>query len=73
MGRRPGYLVPVIAPVATNGRVRVGTLKAAEIAGVTKRTIYNWINAGRVEYVRTPTAGIRIYVDTLLRYEKASQ
>ena len=48
-------------------RRRVNIVKAAEIAGVDRRTIYNWMQAGRVEYVRTPTGGVRIYVDTLLR------
>lgn len=48
-------------------RQRVNTLKAAEIAGVTERTIYNWMRLGRVEFVRTPTGQVRIYADTLLR------
>lgn len=45
----------------------VNTVKAAEIAGVTVRTIYNWMRLGSVEYVRTPGRGVRIYVDTLIR------
>jgi excisionase family DNA binding protein len=53
------------------GRQRVNTVKAAEIAGVTKRTIYNWMVAGRIEFVRTPTGNVRIYVDTLLREGRA--
>lgn len=48
-------------------RALVNTLKAAEIAVVTERTIYNWMRLGKVEYVRTPTGGVRIYADTLLR------
>lgn len=48
-------------------RRRVNSVKAAEIAGVTERTIYNWVRLGWVEYVRTPGGGVRIYVDTLLR------
>lgn len=50
-------------------RKRVNTLQAAEIAGVTERTIWNWMRLGKVEYVRTPSGGVRIYVDTLLRRE----
>lgn len=46
-------------------RRRVNTVKAAEIAGVTTRTIYNWMRSGRVEFVRTPSGAVRIYVDTL--------
>lgn len=45
---------------------RVNTVKAAEIAGVTVRTIYNWMRSGRVDFVRTPTGKVRIYVDSLL-------
>lgn len=48
-------------------RRMVNTVKAAEIASVTVRTIYNWVHTNKVEYVRTPTGGVRIYVDTLLR------
>jgi excisionase family DNA binding protein len=35
--------------------------------GVSRRTIYNWIRAGKVEYVRTAGGSIRIYADTLWR------
>jgi excisionase family DNA binding protein len=38
----------------------------AEI-GVSRRTIYNWISAGKLEYKRTPGGSIRIFADTLLR------
>ena len=47
-------------------RRRVNSRKAAEIAGVTERTIRNWVRLGWVEFVRTPGGGVRIYVDTLL-------
>jgi hypothetical protein len=59
------------APAIEFGRQRVNTVKAAEIAGVTKRTIDNWMVAGRIEFVRTPTGALRIYVDTLLKQEPA--
>jgi excisionase family DNA binding protein len=48
-------------------RPRVNMVKAAEMCGVTKRTIFNWIRLGRIEVVRTPTGQVRIYADTLLR------
>jgi excisionase family DNA binding protein len=35
--------------------------------GVSRRTIYNWISAGKVEYVRTAGGSIRIFADTLWR------
>ena len=47
-------------------RRRCNMVQAAEIAGVSRRTIFNWMRAGKVEYVRTPMGGVRIYVDTLL-------
>ena len=52
-------------------RTRVNTWKAAEIAGVTTRTIRNWMRLGRVEFVRTAGGHPRIYADTLLRRESA--
>jgi excisionase family DNA binding protein len=52
-------------------RRRVNTVQAAEMAGVSRRTIYNWMRAGRVEYVRTPTGAVRIYADTLLTRPEA--
>lgn len=42
-------------------------LKACEVVGVSRRTIYNWINAGKVEYIRTAGGSIRIFADTLWR------
>jgi hypothetical protein len=49
-------------------RRRVNIAQAAEIAGVTTRTIQNWVRANRVEWVRTAAPrGVRIYVDTLHR------
>ena len=39
----------------------------AEAVGVSRRTIYNWISAGKVEYVRTAGGSIRIFADTLWR------
>jgi predicted site-specific integrase-resolvase len=48
-------------------RPRVNTVKAAEIAGVTTRTIYNWMRLGMIEYVRTPSGDVRIFADSLLR------
>jgi excisionase family DNA binding protein len=42
-------------------------MKACELVGVSRRTIYNWITAGKVEYVRTAGGSIRIFVDSLWR------
>jgi excisionase family DNA binding protein len=48
-------------------RQTVSIMKACEMVGVSRRTIYNWIAAGKVEYVRTAGGSIRIFVDTLWR------
>lgn len=37
---------------------------------VSRRTIYNWINKGLVEYVRSPGGRIHIFMDTLFRRAK---
>ena len=42
-------------------------MKACEMVGVSRRTIYNWIAANKVEYLRTAGGSIRIFVDTLWR------
>jgi excisionase family DNA binding protein len=36
------------------------TGKAAEILGVCKATIYNWIKEGKIEYTRLPNGHYRI-------------
>lgn len=41
--------------------------QAAEMLGVSRRTIYNWMRKGMVEYVLTPNGSRRILTDTLPR------
>ena len=48
-------------------RQTLSIIKAAEVVGVRRRTIYNWISAGKVEYVRTAGGAIRIFADSLWR------
>jgi len=48
-------------------RQTLSIMKACETVGVSRRTIYNWISAGKVEYVRTAGGSIRIFADTLWR------
>lgn len=40
---------------------------AGRLAGVSRRTIYNWIRDNKVDYIRTAGGGIRIYIDSLWR------
>ena len=48
-------------------RKTISILKACELVGVSRRTIYNWLASGKVEYVRTAGGSVRIFVDTLWR------
>lgn len=48
-------------------RKTISIMKACEVVGVSRRTIYNWIASGKVEYVRTAGGSVRIFVDTLWR------
>jgi excisionase family DNA binding protein len=50
-----------------NDRKTISIMKACEVVGVSRRTIYNWIASGKVEYIRTAGGSVRIFVDTLWR------
>ena len=51
----------------TADRKTISINKASELVGVSRRTIYNWIASGKVEYIRTAGGSVRIFVDTLWR------
>lgn len=48
-------------------RETVSIDKAAKIAGVCRRSVYNWIKMGSVESVKVPSGRTRIYADTILK------
>jgi excisionase family DNA binding protein len=48
-------------------RRRVNVTQAMAIAGVSRRTIYGWVAANKVEHTRTAGGHLRIYADTLLK------
>ncbi|MBP1607157.1 MAG: Helix-turn-helix of insertion element transposase [Acidobacteria bacterium] len=48
-------------------RETVSIAEACAHVGVSRRTIYNWIADGKVEYVRTAGGAVRIFSDTLWR------
>jgi excisionase family DNA binding protein len=48
-------------------RPTVSIARAGEIVGVSRRTIYNWIAGGKIQYVRTAGGSIRIFEDSLWR------
>jgi excisionase family DNA binding protein len=48
-------------------RKTVSIPRACELVGVSRRTIYNWISGGKVQYIRTAGGSVRIFADTLWR------
>lgn len=56
-----------MTPLPEPNRRLVSLSTAAATVGVTKRTIYNWIAAGKVEVLRTAGGNIRVYEDSLWR------
>jgi excisionase family DNA binding protein len=53
-------------------RKTLSILQACQHVGVSRRTIYNWINSGKVEYVRTAGGSVRIFADSLWRKPEAA-
>lgn len=54
-------------------RELVGIMSACALVSVSRRTIYNWINSGKVQFIRTASGSIRIYKDSLLRNPDGTQ
>ena len=54
-------------------RKTVSIPRACELVGVSRRTIYNWIAGGKVQYVRTAGGSVRIFADTLWREPEESR
>lgn len=48
-------------------RQTMSIAEACRAVGVSRRTIYNWMASGKVEYVRTAGGAVRIFADTLWR------
>lgn len=48
-------------------RTTLSIPRACEAVGVSRRTIYNWMSSGKVQYVRTAGGSVRIFEDTLWR------
>ena len=53
-------------------RKTVSIPRACELVGVSRRTIYNWIAGGKIQYVRTAGGSVRIFADTLWREPSGS-
>ena len=54
-------------------RQTISIMKACEVVGVSRRTIYNWMAGGKVEYVRTAGGSVRIFADSLWRAPQSGQ
>lgn len=54
-------------------RQTISIMKACEVVGVSRRTIYNWMAGGKVEYVRTAGGSVRIFADSLWRAPNQGQ
>jgi excisionase family DNA binding protein len=48
-------------------RRAISIAQACASVGVSRRTIYNWMSAGKVQYVRTAGGAVRIFEDSLWR------
>jgi excisionase family DNA binding protein len=53
-------------------RQTLSIMKACEVVGVSRRTIYNWMAGGKIEYVRTAGGSVRIFADSLWRGPEAA-
>jgi excisionase family DNA binding protein len=53
-------------------RRAISITQACESVGVSRRTIYNWMAAGKVQYIRTAGGAVRIFEDTLWRTPQQS-
>lgn len=47
--------------------------EAMIVCDVSRRTIYNWISAGKVSYKRTPGGSIRLLQAELLREDRPAR
>ncbi|MCL4846951.1 MAG: excisionase family DNA-binding protein [Acidobacteria bacterium] len=57
----------------TNDRPTLSIVQACERVGVSRRTIYNWMASGKVEYIRTAGGSVRIFSDTLWRHPEPAR
>jgi len=48
-------------------RVTVTIMEACSAVGCSRRTMYHWLNNGKLEFVRTAGGKVRIFEDSLWR------
>lgn len=56
-----------------NGRVVCNMKHACELAGCSRRTIYNWLALRRISVLRTPGNRPLFYVDELVRLQRIAK
>ena len=54
-------------------RKTISIMKACELVGVSRRTIYNWLSSGKIEYVRTAGGSVRIFAPAAWHSEGRNQ
>jgi excisionase family DNA binding protein len=47
--------------------------QTAELMGVSTKTVYNWIKKHKIEWFRTPSGRIRVFVDSLGKFTEADE
>lgn len=58
--------------MGSDGRT-LSVAQACTEAGVSRRTIYNWVRADKVRHTRTAGGSLRIYADSLFMDETRSE
>lgn len=59
---------PVVEAIPPKGpRKLLSIRQVCERLGVSRRTLYNWMNDGKLTFVKTPGGSRRIYEDLLVR------
>lgn len=43
----------------------VSSDEARQLAGISTRTLYRWLESGRLHYVETPTGDVRVCLESL--------
>jgi excisionase family DNA binding protein len=56
-----------MTPVTEDRRRTLTINEACVVSHVSRRTIYNWLQQGKLEVVKTPSGRLRIFEDSLWR------
>lgn len=58
---------PAVKQASSGTRATVSIKRACALAGVSRRTVYVWMDEGKVQFVRTAGGSVRIFADSLFR------